>query len=873
MEEWKMKRFSKFQKISSLVLALIMTLSLAMPYMGTVKAADDTTGWTTGGSSTVTGNATDGWKLSLSGTGLDNSNNTCYSSDYKVADLRVLMDLSTMTDGQEFWLSFGYGREGFSSWNGTRLLFCLTRRGDQLELYGHNGSKELGKTTIDFKFNKTHAFEFLKTESGWQFAIDGVVYPMGTADSESVNYFWKYMTNTLGAKVKVGFIARKSATCVINNVKIGNKTLTPDSNDTTGWQLGGSSTVAGNPTDGWKLSLSGTALNDSNNTCYSSDYKVADLRVLMDLSTMTDGQEFWLSFGYKRETFASWNGTRLLFCLTRKGDQLELYGHNGSKELGKTTIDFKFNKTHTFEFLKDSNDQYQFAIDGTMYPMGTADSESVHYFWKYMTNTLGAKVKVGFIARKSATCVINNVKIGDKTLTAVDNDTNGWTAGTSSTVTGNPTDGWKLDLAGDGLTSADNTIYQSSYKVADLRVLMDLSTMQDGQEIWLYFGYNREGLASWNGIKLIFALTRKGDTLYFYGHNNVTELGKYTIDFDFSKTHVFEFLKDSNGQYQFAIDGTMYPMGTADNESVHYFWKYMTNTLGASVKVGIMRRYHTACTVNNIKIVPKADAMGATIATQFEENVPIRMGFNYTTVKKYIGSETLVNYGAVLVSKEATAAEMQGALKTALAQGKNFTGTTYSADKKFMFTAGSAEVVPDEYAVIINNSDKVEYMDRNISAIGYIVTKASDGTYKYYFTTNVDDSKNITNGAISKSVTELLKIACEQYLEVYDVAGAEDKKTLEDVIDAFNNEQSCEYTVETLRALITSGLAAAGTEEGNLQREFLKYVHLGVRNGVPTVLSVADYGAVGDGKTDNTAAVAKVLAAAQETQKKTLIVM
>ena len=133
-------------------------------------------------------------------------------------------------------------------------------------------------------------------------------------------------------------------------------------------------------------------------------------------------------------------------------------------------------------------------------------------------------------------------------------------------------------------------------------------------------------------------------------------------------------------------------------------------------------------------------------------------------------------------------------------------------------------MIPEQYYITIKSSDNVDYMDRNISAMGYIVTQSEEGTLNYYFTSNIDESKEILGGVVQKSVTSLLQAVGKQYVEAYE--GTDDgwKKKFEKLLTNCVDENGEEYDIQ---GYITAVNAEITNE---YQKALLKYVHLNVSN-------------------------------------------
>lgn len=255
-------------------------------------------------------------------------------------------------------------------------------------------------------------------------------------------------------------------------------------------------------------------------------------------------------------------------------------------------------------------------------------------------------------------------------------------------------------------------------------------------------------------------------------------------------------------------------------------------------KVGFENRSYTTV-VDNVKISYEnpstvLTAKGATISTNLNEGTMLRFGFDYSSMREHMTrkEEELVNYGAILVARKDTDAEtMKEQLKTlhgSAADGK-FTQTTYSSDNMFMVTVGNASAtqVPNNYNVDIKGSDNIEegYIDKEICAVGYVITKSEDGTYHYYFTNTVDNEKSIEGGRVKKSVMDLLTAANKELVSRYDDASDADKATFTEAVTGFktNDSDTHTYTMEEYKAVVNG---TESTLDKNNQKQWLRYVFL-----------------------------------------------
>ena len=631
------------KKISSFVLSIVLTLSLAMPYLGTVRAAnDDLTGWTKGSAttSTITGNPTDGWDLALSaGTITDGTKNIYYTADISVSNLKVVMDLSSVAADQTFYIGFATGNYGLSGWAGDRVYFKFKKVGNNLNFRGHYYHGEVGVKDVAIDYSKPVEFEFLQDSNGkWQPAINGTICPMGTATNQSTDVFVTQMETVIKAtQTSVMFGREYNPACTLKDIKFVNKSATAD--DLTGWTKGSAttSTITGNPTDGWDLALSaGTITDGTKNIYYTADISVSNLKVVMDLSEVAEDQTFYIGFSNGNYGLSGWAGDRVYFKFKKVGNNLNFRGHYYHGEVGATDVAIDYSQPVEFEFLKDSNGKWQPAINGTICPMGTATNQSTDVFVTQMETVIKAtQTKVMFGREYNPACTLKSVKFIDKNF--IPDDLTGWTKGsaTTSTITGNPIEGWDLALSAGTITDGTKNIYYTAdISVSNLKVVMDLSEVAADQTFYIGFANGNYGLSGWAGDRVYFKFKKVGNNLNFRGHYYHGEVGVTDVAIDYSQPVEFEFLKDSNGKWQPAINGTICPMGTATNQSTDVFVTQMETVIkAAQTTVMFGREYDPACGIKILQFIDKSYIIDP-------DATPEDLGFSRVTVEDFKHSYT-----------------------------------------------------------------------------------------------------------------------------------------------------------------------------------------------------------------------------------------
>lgn len=83
-----------------------------------------------------------------------------------------------------------------------------------------------------------------------------------------------------------------------SEVRAGDQT---EDADLTGWTLGNTSTMTGNPADGWQLEFT-DMYTVPNGTSYVADTGVSGLQVRLNLSALAKDEQFFCSLEQKRET-------------------------------------------------------------------------------------------------------------------------------------------------------------------------------------------------------------------------------------------------------------------------------------------------------------------------------------------------------------------------------------------------------------------------------------------------------------------------------------------------------------------------------------------------------------------------------------------
>ncbi len=155
----------------------------------------------------------------------------------------------------------------------------------------------------------------------------------------------------------------------------------------------------------------------------------------------------------------------------------------------------------------------------------------------------------------------SEVRAGDQTEDA---DLTGWTLGNTSTMTGNPADGWQLEFS-EMYFVPNGTSYVADTGVSGLQVRLNLSALANNEQFLLQLGTEKGDFdkSSDTNTRRNFLIKRVDDTTLYiagYGVDVDPVAGSYNSwnvsGFDFAKDHVFEFIQ-SNGKWVPAIDGAV----------------------------------------------------------------------------------------------------------------------------------------------------------------------------------------------------------------------------------------------------------------------------------------------------------------------------
>ncbi len=120
-----MKVLRRAKRALALLLAVSMLLPSVMSVMANGETADDTSGWTIGSTSQLSGNPTKGWKLEL---GTHDGTSSAYQAQIDVARLQMGFDLSGLADDHTFILGFGDKQTGFGETESNVIYILLGKK-------------------------------------------------------------------------------------------------------------------------------------------------------------------------------------------------------------------------------------------------------------------------------------------------------------------------------------------------------------------------------------------------------------------------------------------------------------------------------------------------------------------------------------------------------------------------------------------------------------------------------------------------------------------------------------------------------------------------------------------------------------------------
>lgn len=533
--------------------------------------ADDLSAWNPGAPATITGNPQDGWRLSFWGLNYD-GNTTSYDAAVDISKLRMDLDLSEATVDAEFVLGFGDQQTNFPSGGSNVLYFLVTKAGDtSLKLiYFNKDGVSFEEVTREVDLAGSHQYGFCKKDGKWVFAIDGEAALEGSQINAAVDAL---MRNSAG-RTRVTFTPWNAG---VNIRRVSFTAATdPDPNDLTGWTIGNTSTITGTFAEGWALGFYGASFPD-NGSSYTSQVDVTQGKVRFNLAGLPMGKSIFLQLADVRGDYSVEGDTRLNFVLERKENGLYIYGFNNGVGYNEHMIEgFDFEKIHTLEFLQ-KNSQWLPALDGKILVKDPSLNGSYDSFVRALSET--GQMTVTFVPNDgldaTETMVIKNIQIEGKDL-ITSGDLKGWTPGDTSTITGTPADGWRLEFHGASFPG-NGSSYTAERKATLQKVKFNLSKLPVGKSIFLQLADARDNYSVEGDTRLNFVLERRENGLFFYGLNQAPYNDHMIEGFDFEKDHTFEFLQ-RNSQWLPALDGEILVKDPSLNEGYDQVVRALADT-------------------------------------------------------------------------------------------------------------------------------------------------------------------------------------------------------------------------------------------------------------------------------------------------------
>ncbi len=412
-----MKQKQTIKRGIALALTLAMIFSLRAPVWAQEQGAENTdglTGWTLNGEGTaLTGNPEAGWQLTLIGDPWQN-HTAVYETAIDVSKLQMHFNLSEMPEGSNLRVQFGDKAYNFNyNTNASMNLVLENFDNKNLRMYGYKNDTVIGLKDMEFDFTKDHVLEFVQENGNWVPAVDGAA--IGT--DASFNTFIETMSTTSAGKTTVRFYeAAANGTYVIKNINFSENT-----DDLTGWTVGATSTMTGNPTDGWKIDFYGVR-DVSYGTSYAAGIDVSKLQVKFNLSDLPTGKSIVLQLGKEKGSFEAEDTTRVNFALERIADnKLRFNGYDGNRYTSVVynlhDFDFNYNENHVLTF-EQQDGKWLPAIDGTIqiWPDNPSDIEAYDTFVRTMMTESAGQTVVSFAPNDAygAKLTVKNINFTEK---------------------------------------------------------------------------------------------------------------------------------------------------------------------------------------------------------------------------------------------------------------------------------------------------------------------------------------------------------------------------------------------------------------------------------------------------------------------------
>lgn len=527
--------------VSACALLLTMFVSLIPVYAG---KPDDTTGWTLGEGSTISGNADYGWSLNQAGCNQDRQAKfqNKYETDISLRDLQMQFVANYAAAG--LWTINLSDKDmnplpGVNDLGETGLCLILEKRNDSVLAVqrwsngapGAAGGVYLYANDISFDFTIPHTLHFVERDGKWYVALDNTVFEADGMDVTSI------LAAMDGKRVIMESLSDPSVNFPYINFA--------DAKKTADWNYTSQVAVAGSEERGF------TMIGKEGGDGYAVYGKPVSL-LNNEFQVRLDFDSNWAYFG---------------FDLTNDGQthsklnadiDMQFYYKDGRMDIGLfsgggyvtdklySKENFDFDAVHVFGFVEE---------DGKYYL--TVDGEKASY----------NEVLSNHVAEMKDSAVYWRVGAGNGSTVQYFTDIKvlGWNVGEGSALAGGNAAGWQLQQSAD---TGKPSSYQTGYSLKDLQIKF---TASYNDNVWINLNIgtaqinalpNKSTLDAAKGMS--FILEKKGDDgsyLRFQRWSSESAGGPYlaTTDIkplDFSQEHIFHFA-EKDGRYYPAIDDTL----------------------------------------------------------------------------------------------------------------------------------------------------------------------------------------------------------------------------------------------------------------------------------------------------------------------------
>lgn len=527
--------------VSACTLLLTMFVSLIPVYAG---KPDDTTGWTLGEGSTITGNADYGWSLNQAGCNQDRQARfqNKYETDISLQDLQMQFVANYAAAG--LWTINLSDKDmnplpGVNDLGETGLCLILEKRNDSVLAVqrwsnGAPGAVDgvyLYANDISFDFTIPHTLHFVERDGKWYVALDNTVFEADGMDVTSI------LAAMDGKRVIVESLSDPSVNFPYINFA--------DAKKTADWNYTSQVAVAGSEERGFtmvgKEGYDGYAVYGQPVSLLENEFQVR-----------FDYDSDWVYFGFDAasdNTHSKLEADIDLQFYRDPNNTLRIGGQGGlSTEPGVFQKEnFDFDAVHTIGFVEEDG-KYYLTVDGEkredLFDQALSDKVA-----QYKDTPMYWRVGAG---NQSRVQYFTDIKVLSKI--------EGWTIGTDGAVSALPDGGWTL-TQGAGRDAASQNKYVTDIPLRDLQVQF-IANYADNK-LWTINLSDRdldplpgEEALGETGICLI--LEKAGDNSIHVQRWAQSTTGVYLyqlrdIPFDFGATHVLHFV-EQDGKWYIAID-------------------------------------------------------------------------------------------------------------------------------------------------------------------------------------------------------------------------------------------------------------------------------------------------------------------------------